>query len=262
MFFAVSKTLGFLCNPLWVSLVVLALFGLRLRRRYKGAAGLFWFGLIVLYACSTGVVSSALMRPLEGPYRNAHAPPSQVGAIVVLGGSLDLELSTAEHSELRAASDRFVDGVRLARRFPDAKLVFSGGTAELVESAGPKEATLLKKLAVELGILEQRILVEDKSRNTRENATATKVVIDREHLSNVVLVTSAYHMRRALACFRAVGVNPTPYATDFKGRAQPFAAYAFVPDIECLSDSNRALREYVGLQVYRRKGWLHESSTG
>jgi uncharacterized SAM-binding protein YcdF (DUF218 family) len=261
MYFAASKLLSGLCDPLVAGLILLFLFGLGVRRRLQyGSARLFWLGFLVLYLSATRLVSGMLIRPLEDPYRVRKAPDT-VDAIVVLGGSIDLAKSSPEHCEMRSACDRFIDGLLLARKYPRAVLIFSGGTAELGGGDGQREAPLLKDLAVKLGIPADRVIAEDKSRNTRENAVETKRILDERKLTQVVVVTSGYHIRRALGCFRALGVKATPYATDFKTQTGRFGLPDLAPEAESLGDSARALREYLGLQVYKKNGWLAEDGS-
>lgn len=254
MFFVLSKTIGLLCMPLSLTLLGLLLF-VCLRRRRPGAAWTcFWGGFIILWACSCPWGADALLRPLEKPYAQSELP-ARVDAIVVLGGGLDLANSTAGHVEYNPAADRIIDGIKLARRFPEALLVFSGGTGSLFDHAHT-EAPLLRGEAISLGLSPDRILIDDRSRNTHENAVETRRLLAPTQAQAVLLVTSAFHMRRSLGCFRKVGLAVRPYAVDFRGHHSARNPLGWIPDVSNLGESSLAVKEYVGLIMYRLQGYV------
>ena len=113
---------------------------------------------------------------------------------------------------------------------------------------------MLRFLA-DLGVPPEAILLEGRSRNTRENALYTAEILSAEGIDRVLLVTSALHMPRALATFRAAGIDAEPAPTDFEVMPEPAHLMRWLPDAEALSDSTRALKEYVGWWVYRWRGW-------
>ena len=253
MFFLASKLFSFLFDPLWLSLMLLALAGCLRPKRPKMATKAFFLGLAIIYFASTDLVVRCLMLPLELQYqRPARVPEGD--AIVVLGGSVDLRHCTPGHAEMQAASDRFIDGVLLAKALPQATLIFSGGTAEILER-GAREAPMLKELAMQLGVPNEQIVAEDKSRNTRENALEAQVILSQAGARRPILVTSAYHMPRAMKCFRKIGLDPIPYPTDFKSKVERFGLPDLIPSTNNLDNTNRAIREYVGAIMYRIKGY-------
>jgi len=254
MFFTLSKTLGGLCRPLTITLLLLVGVLILRKRRPRLASGLLWTALIVLYTLSTRPVADLLLLPLEAPYEHP-AEPESADAIVVLGGSLDLNRSTAEAIELNGAGDRFLQGLVLAEKHPDAVLLFSGGTASLFDRS-KREATMLQAWAERFGVPADRIRAEIRSRNTRENAVESKQILDAEGRHSVLLVTSAFHMKRSLGCFRRIGLSPTPHAVDFRNHFGVYGVMSVVPAVEHLSNSTHAIREYVGLVAYRLKGYI------
>jgi uncharacterized SAM-binding protein YcdF (DUF218 family) len=254
MFFIASKTLGYLVLPPTVALLALIGFWLRSRRRQKPAWGLFWFGTLYLWLCMAPWGANLLLTPLERPYANLPAP-TQADVILVLGGALDLPNSSAERLEYGAACDRFVQAVLLARRCPQAKIIFAGGTLNLVERS-KTEASLLKAEAGRLGIAPERIFVDDDSRNTRENALQAKRLLDQTGGSSIVVITSAFHMRRSLGCLRKAGIAAVPFPTDFRRHVGSFDPFGWAPQAARLDDSNSAVREYVGLVMYRLQGYM------
>ncbi|MCE5240559.1 YdcF family protein [bacterium] len=253
MFFVLSKLLGYLIFPLTLALLGLVVFWLRSRRRPKPAWRLFWAAVVVLWFCSCPWGTDVLLLPLERPFTNA-PEPATADVIIVLGGALDLVRSEPGRLEYGPSSDRFMYAVLLARRLPQAKIIFSGGTASLVDHA-KTEASLLKGEAIRLGIEPERIYVDDASRNTRENAIESKRILEQIGGQSVVVITTAFHMRRSLGCLRKVGMEATPYAVDFRNHRGGANLFGWVPQADQLVDSTAAIREYVGLVMYRLKGW-------
>lgn len=251
MFFTISKILTPFSYPLPLALLALLVAWL-LRDRRAGRA-LFWITLAVLYALSTRPVADLLLLPLERPFEGI-ARPAQADAIVVLGGFSSLRLSTPERLELHGNADRFVEGVVLARELPGAVLIFSGGSGDLLYQEA-SEAPLAKAYATRLGIPEPRMRAEDTSRNTHENAVESARIVREEGLDTVVLITSAMHMKRALACFHHVGLDPIPYPVDFLNNFPHYSILSLAPSAGNLSDATVALKEYVGLLMYRLKGY-------
>jgi uncharacterized SAM-binding protein YcdF (DUF218 family) len=116
----------------------------------------------------------------------------------------------------------------------------------------------MRNLLVELRVPRERILLEEQSRNTRENAVHSADLLKARGFETVLLVTSAFHMRRALAAFRAVGVEAIPAPTDFRRSASKPGVLAWLPDAEALQRSTIGIKEYLGFWVYRWRGWAVE----
>ena len=254
MFFIASKILGYFILPLTIALLALLVFWRQSRRREKPAWRWFWFAFLLLWLCSTPWGSDMLLWPLEGPFES-QPPPAHADVILVLGGALDLANSTPGRLEYSPASDRFMYALKLAKRLPHATLVFAGGTGSLFDSK-KTEATLLKGEAIEFGVPAERIRVDDRSRNTHENALEAKRILSEVGGRNIVVLTSAFHMRRSLGCLRKVGIEATPYAVDFRNHRGGLDPFCWVPDVNRLGEATAAIREYVGLVVYRAKGYI------
>ena len=253
MFFTLSKTLTILLYPLPLALILLALaWGLR-RRIPRPATALFWCVLVALYALSTRPVADMLLLPLERPYAGMPRPEA-ADAVVVMGGFMDRHRSAPDRPEFREGVDRFLEGVMLARQIPGSVLIFAGGSGDLLDRSNP-EALLAAGYAARLGIPPERIRAESASRNTWENAVETRRILEQEGLHTVVVVTSAYHMRRTLASFHRAGMAPIPHAVDFQNRYPRYDVLSVVPSPTSLGDSALALKEYLGLLAYRIKGY-------
>jgi uncharacterized SAM-binding protein YcdF (DUF218 family) len=244
-----------LLNPLVVStLLVAAALASVLRARARGGKTP-WLPCLVaflaLWAGPSRGVSTALLEILETGQQVIDpaevAPPD---AIVVLGAGI--RDRTARPAVLGEASvQRMLEGVRLARAWPGAHLLFSGG-----DTSGRHEATavLMARQAAQCGVDEARIEVEDRSTTTRENVLFTAEIVRQRGWTRVVLVTSASHMPRSQAAFRKVGLDPRPAPCDFTTTGRALQAF-LVPSLEGPQRNHAFLHEVVGRLWYRLRGW-------
>lgn len=255
MFFLLSKTVGLILDPWRIGLLCLVAAGLLrlLRRLPRLRRGLAIAGVAVLWIFSTGLVSNALLGPLEEAHRRPDAPPDAVAAIVMLAGQTASDRDGGAWYELTESSDRFVETVRLARQHPDALVLLSGGSSAIAQEGAPREADVLARLAVELGLPRDRLLLDAASRNTHENAVeSARLLADAR--GPVLLVTSAYHMPRAAACFAKAGLPVVPWPVDAL-RSDPGFGDA-VPRPWSLNCSRIAIREHLGTLAYWVAGYL------
>jgi uncharacterized SAM-binding protein YcdF (DUF218 family) len=175
-------------------------------------------------------------------------------AVVVLGGGIEPAVPPRAFPDLGSASDRVWHGARLVRAGKASVLVLSGGAVPWRAEDGP-EAQAMRAFVTDLGVPQERVLIEPKSATTRGNAVETARLMAQRGISRVLLVTSALHMRRAEAAFRAVGLTVVPAATDHEVVAQHRTLLDYLPDAQALADSSRALKELLGLFVYSLRGW-------
>lgn len=257
LFFTVSKVAWFFAAPtnLLVSLAVLGAALLATRRRHLGRA------LTVLAAvglCLIGIspLPKVMMRPLEDRFPIVSADERPIDGIILLGGAAGLSRDQVVFND---AASRMTTAVGLALAHPEARIVFSGGDAGLFERGEETEAEAAAKLFALAGIAPSRVLLEDQSRNTRENALFTRRQIAPKPGERWLLITSAFHMPRAVACFRAVGLEIEPYPVDF--RTKGTAADYWSPSTHS-SDAMRmadlAVKEWIGLFAYRAAGYTDE----
>lgn len=192
----------------------------------------------MLYLLSIEPIKDMLYRPLE----NAYPAPQEikVDAVVVLGGG------SYRTGVLREDSMKRLLAGFLLHKKENIPVVLSGGSPP----GSLPEAEVMKQLLVELGVDEKSIITEVRSRDTRENALYVKEICERRSYKKVALVTSAYHMPRAVETFRSAGVDVVPYPTDFK-QDKRYNLYSFAPRMSVLHDSYKALREHLGRLAYR-----------
>ena len=224
-------------------------------RGWRGARKLAALTLALLLLMALLPVGLWLQLPLERRFPAPMPPPARVDGIIVLGGGIDLQATAAwGQPALGATAERFLAPLELARRWPAARLVFSGGVAPLSWSRGT-EARAVAALYDRLGFGAGRVRYEDRSATTRENALFTKALIAPQPGEVWLLVTSAAHMPRAVGAFRAVGWPVVAWPVDYRtsGAAWPWAWRQ--PASERLAQLDDAAREWIGLAWYRLLGW-------
>jgi uncharacterized SAM-binding protein YcdF (DUF218 family) len=258
VFFPLSKILWMLTAP--ATLLVLAVLcgaglgGLRSPRLARRGRRLATGGALALLACGMLPFGTALLRPLEDRFPVPPATTPAPTGIIVLGGSTDQDIAAARgRVTIANAGDRMTEAVVLARRYPEARLVFTGGSSALT-GATLTEAADARKLWTQLGVPTERITTEDRSRNTDENVRFSRALVDPKPGETWMLVTSAYHMPRAVALFRANGWPVIPDPVDYRtlGTAADFRPTADLSD--GLARLDMAVHEWIGLIAYRVTG--------
>ncbi len=217
MFFVLSKTVAFLLLPSNL-MILLGLAGLALMatRRKRTGTCMAAASLVLLAAAAFLPVGGLLIHTLESrfpPWDASHGAPD---GIVVLGGAIASELSR-EYGEPVVGGDgsRIFALAKLARAYPSARIVYSGGDASLAGDL-PPEASFVYPLLDSFGIPRSRVALETRSRNTAENAAFVKELINPKPGERWLLVTSAQHMPRAIGCFRNIGFNVEAYPVGWR----------------------------------------------
>lgn len=252
--FVLSKIFWLFVEPLSLCIMVVALgLGLALWRRRFGYL-LTCMGLALLAFGSFTTIGSVLMAPLEQDFAVPAIPPTEVNGVIVLGGGFDPDVSAARHSfELAEAGDRYVEALRLARLYPDAKIVVSGGVGAL-SGRGDTDAAISKRFFEAFGISPSRLLYEDRSRNTYENAVFTKALVDPQPGQTWLLVTSAFHMPRAVGVFRKADFTIVPWPVDYRTSPPVSLRVASDGTLGNLARLSTAVHEWIGLIAYYAMG--------
>ena len=231
-------------------MVELAVAGLLLRRRALVVAGV---GLLA--ACLALPVGTWAIRPLEDRFPQVTDPPAQVDGVIVLGGAIDDLTSQDRHTPtLGAAANRLTSFVILARRYPHARLVFTGGSGDLVQGVAT-EAPFARELLASLGLPPERVVFEGASRTTWENAVEVSRLVQPQPGETWALLTSASHMPRSVGVFRAAGWQVLPWPVGYRSRD---AITGFAPSLgDKLAVLDLAAHEWTGLLAY----WLQGHSS-
>jgi uncharacterized SAM-binding protein YcdF (DUF218 family) len=263
MFFILSKLLGFFALPSNV-LISIGLIGLVLlcTRFTRLASWLVVTSLVLIAIAGLSPLGNALILPLEQrfpPWDPSRGPPA---GIVVLGGGITPDVSAARGTvALNEAAERITAAVELARRYPDARIIYSGGSNALISNASVEAPIAVQEFEA-LGIPRQRIVAEEQSRNTIENAVFARLIAQPKPGEHWLLVTSAYHMPRAIAAFRAAGFPVEAYPVDWRTRGPIDAVQPFGSLGDGLRRTDTATREWIGLLAYRLTGRTAELFPG
>jgi len=260
MFPLISKLLTPLVAPLGIAFMLwlAALCAHVCRSRWRQP--LLLAGIAVVLFFSSGSVGGWLIGRLEREYPPLTAAASpQADVIIVLGGATAPALPPRAHTEVGEGYDRLLHGLRLYRAGKAPYLLFCGGTIEALTGTTESEARQYLELAREAGLATEDIVVlEERSRNTYENALYAQQVMVARGWENALLVTSASHMPRAMAVFNALGVEVFAASTDVRAVDGSFSFFDLLPTAYSLGWSSTAAKEYVGWWVYWLRGWVQE----
>lgn len=256
MFFTLSKTLGWFTQPL--ALVTLGLVATCIFLRlgwHRGGYRLALASMTLLLMGGIAPLGTAVILPLENRFpRPVIDPGTRVDGIVVLGGAESNDITNARGTPtMNEAGERMSEAVSLARRFPNARIVFSGGSASLAGNADyhPDAA---EQFFREQGLDPKRLTLEGKSRNTHENAAFTKTLVGPRPGERWLLVTSAFHMPRSMGCFRQAGWDITAWPVDYRTAGSDDLHDVFDNPTEGFRRLDPAIKEWIGLLVYRLTG--------
>ncbi len=254
MFFIAAKVLQALVLPPSSLLILMAIGFLIVKgRRFPGILFIST-GFLLLYGLSIHPASNALLAPLE-----ASSPPFKDGAahahaiVVLTAGVRDLSWTGfgPEPEPSETSLERLVKGVTLYRTL-HLPVVIAGGSGSPIETA-LREADAMAHTASTLGVPDTDIVIENRSRNTVESARAVK---DMLRGNRILLVTSAFHMKRSVAMFKKQGFDVIPAPVGYRSEYKPMSFYTFIPSAGNLANSSAALSEYASLFWYGMIGDL------
>ena len=217
-------------------------FFLRTKRKYWLAVP-----LLLIYLLSISAVSTKLIKPLEGYYPQPD-PDSLKGAqaIVVLGGGASDNVSdfNGKGQISSRAANRFLMALRLHKAL-NIPVILSGGQGY---SRSATEAEIAARTLTSCGVEEEYLILEDRSRNTQENAAFTKKICQQKHLQKIILVTSACHLPRSVMLFQREDIDVIPYPADYRtSNRNALDVFSFVPSINSLYNTTASFKEYMGI---------------
>jgi uncharacterized SAM-binding protein YcdF (DUF218 family) len=225
MLFLISKVVGFLLLPsnLIAFVGALGLAGTLIGWRRVGSS-LMGIAIIALIVAGWSPLGMLALQTLETRF-----PPPRiegpVAGIVSLGGAVDVHITKDRDAPaLNDAGERVTAVAALAQSYPDARIVLSGGAGDLHDTGTATESAVAKRLLVAMGLPAERIELEERSRNTCENAAESLAVAKPEAGETWLLVTSASHMPRAVACFRAIGFPVVAFPVDYRTTGAAWSA--------------------------------------
>ena len=264
LFFLLSKTLGIVLLPtnflIGIGLVGVAL----LATRFASAGRKLLVAAVVLLAiCGWSPLAKLLLYPLEARFPAWDASRGAPDGIIVLGGPIDADLSLAHGAPVvSAAGDRIIAAAVLAHRYPNARIMYSGGSANLVASDDAREADYAAELFEGFGIEKARLLMERQARNTQENAEFSKALAAPKPGERWLLVTSAFHMPRSVGLFRKAGFDVEAYPVDWRlGAREDLLTLSHVAG-DGFVRADLAVREWMGLIAYWATGKIDDLLPG
>ncbi len=248
--FVIGKLLTIVLLPSAL-MVELTLLGL-LARRWRLGRAMLVVGVGALGACLVLPVDFWAIRPLEDRFPQVTTPPDRVDGIVVLGGALD-ELTSVDRGTptFTSAANRITSFLLLAKRYPQARLLFTGGSGA-IEQGLASEADYARTLLDQLGLPPERVTFETTSRTTWENAVNSAALVRPQPAERWVLVTSASHMPRAVGVFRRAGWTVLPWPVGYQSRDR-IATWTLLLGAK-LATLDWAVHEWLGLVIYRIEG--------
>ena len=252
-----TKVLPLLLMPLSICVLALlvALF-LLLAGKRRPSVFCLMAAVIVLWVSSLPAVADKMLWSLESQYKPVpveQVPPGD--CIIVLGGALGVAQAPRVEIELTDAVDRVYQAARLFRLGKGRTIIVTAGNQPWTQKTVP-EAVLIKNLLVEWGVPPGAVVLDVNSRTTRENALYGDKLLHLNECHSGLLVTSAWHMPRAMATFRSVGQNLIPVPVDVRFVPSSGGGFSrFIPRADALAATSQALYEWMGIWVYRWKGW-------
>jgi uncharacterized SAM-binding protein YcdF (DUF218 family) len=268
MFYFLSKFLPLFIYPLGLACLLLGL-ALWIGRRSYWQTRIVALALALLWLGGNRMVAMPLSRSLEWRYLPDSTLSSsglQADVIVVLGGGTRAHAFPRPSTELNEAGDRLLYAAQLYQQGVASRILVAGGKPALLGPATVSGAESMADIFRIIGIPREALWLEAASRNTYENAVGTEAILKKEGVESVILVTSAMHMPRAYGLFAKTDLEVIPAPTDFQVTQEDWAYYTqpdlvlqlfnLLPSADNLALTTRALKEYVGMGVYRLRGWL------
>lgn len=258
MFFFLSKIAGFFAHPSNIVAVLIVAGSILLATRFRRAGvRIVVTGIVAMLLLGYSPLPNILLLPLSERFpawQDNSRPPD---GIVVLGGAIDADSTVTRGSlEVDSSAERVFAMLRLARKYPSARIVFSGGSGSIVQGR-ELEAPIAGALLAEFGIAPDRVVLEAKSRTTWENAVFTRDLVQPKANERWILVTSAFHMPRSVGAFRRAGFDVEAYPVDWRSGGWRDAGSYFDRLSAGLARADVAVHEWIGLFAY----WLTDRSS-
>jgi uncharacterized SAM-binding protein YcdF (DUF218 family) len=258
VFFILSKLAWGVLSPTNMIILMMALGTLFLMKGAVSAAKKILVSTVVMTLLLTVYpLGDSVMFPLENRFSKPQSMPEQIDGIIVLGGGEQLKTSLSwQSAELGAGGDRYIGAAILAKRYPAAPVIFTGGNNLLSFQGKGDQGNVAQTLLTAIGIEKNRLIIESKSRNTNENFLFIRPLLP-VTMGNYLLVTSAFHMPRAIGIARQQGLNVIAYPVDYRSNQPVLRQWGFNL-YEHLEVLEPAWREWIGLTVYYVTGRTQE----
>jgi uncharacterized SAM-binding protein YcdF (DUF218 family) len=248
--FILSKLVWIVGQPLSLAflLCLIGLVAIVLRRRRLGILATLLSTLVLFVALYT-TAGAVIVQGLEARFARP-SDPADLTCMIVLGGSTQNEVTTARGGyELDSAGDRLIEALRLARKYPQARIVLSGGDGS-ISGDYEGDAAISERFFTALGIGTDRLIEDRTSRTTYENAVNTKELLAQNGLGGCILITSGFHMPRSMGIFRKQGIDVTPWPVDYRSTGKEILEPDFTQPSLNAQLLATGMREWIGLVGY------------
>ncbi|MGV3491951.1 MAG: YdcF family protein [Devosia sp.] len=258
----VTRIFWLIAQPVSLAVILLIIgFALSWLKRRWPSRLLVGAALLLLILCCFTSFGYLLINPLEDRFVRP-AEPERIDGIVVLGGAMESETTATRGVwEFNRSGDRFVETLRLAQQHPEARIVIAAGPGALVPDQYP-EALAAERFFLDFGIAPERLFLDQRSRNTEENAQFARELSGDTGTETWLLVTSAFHMPRSVGLFRRAGFPVIPWPADYLSTGRSDVTVLIDQPSENLSVATMALREWTALAGYYLTGRIDELLPG
>lgn len=221
-------------------------------RFYRAGSRILLTGIAALVLLGYSPLGNLLLLPLSERFPAWQSGGRTPDGIIVLGGAIDSDITEVRHSlEMDSSAERIVTMLQLARQYPTAKIVFTGGSGNLIQDSA-SEAPIVGRLLENFGVKRDRVVLEGDSRTTSENAILTRKLVQPKPGELWLLVTSSFHMPRSIGAFRKADFEVEAYPVDWRTRGWADGFRPFDKLSAGLARCDVAVHEWIGLIVY----WL------
>lgn len=254
MFYLLSKLLTFIVMPLGIILILIIMI-IRTKNRTKAKKlGVFTICLTYIFSCPA--VVNQVLNAWEVPQKSIEQIAKTNVGVLLTGGLLNADVPYNENLHLHYAGDRLWQTLQLYRKGKIQNIIITGGDISILSKKKITEIDLARDFLIANGVPSEHIILEKRARNTHENAAYTKEIIKAKFSDKpVVLITSAFHMKRALACFRKEGIDCQTYPSHIMANHASIDLTDLLPNSGTFGLSETIAKEIIGLLVYKVTGY-------
>jgi uncharacterized SAM-binding protein YcdF (DUF218 family) len=257
MFFVLSKILDVIISPL-VWIIIIGIWGtFILNKNREKARKLLLFSVLLLLFFTNPFIANSLMKAWETPAISSSSIKKPYDVGIVLGGSMRYYDKATNRVVYSSSVDRLIQALQLYHDKKINKILLSGGSG-FVNFQQWKESGLLAEVLLKSGVKQEDIILENNSRNTAENAMMSAEILKKSIPNGrFLLITSAFHMKRSLLCFKKADLTVDPFPVDVRSGGDIYTVDRLIqPDAENISTWDLIIHEWVGIMMYKLMGYI------
>lgn len=255
MFYIVSKFLTFIIMPIGV-LSFLMIYAIYTKNHTKSKKTIILAFTFLYVFTNPFIVNELLLWWEVAPTSISTVKPHDIG-IILTGGTTNDDKLPKENIFLGISSDRIGQAVELYKKGKIKKILVSGGMIKVLGETQKNEVEEIAKYLIISGIPKENIFLETKAQNTRENAVNCSKILKKQFTKqSYLLITSGFHLKRAISCFEKIGISVTPFGANYFSHERSFHFYYLFPKEDCFEYSHLLFREIIGYYTYKIMGWV------